>query len=64
MTSDLGLSEATYAALTRDLDNERLTDLVVTIAFYNGLVRILAALQVDVEEEYRPYLDEFPLPGA
>jgi hypothetical protein len=36
----------------------------VTIAFYNGLVRILGAMRVDVEEEYRPYLDEFPLPGG
>jgi AhpD family alkylhydroperoxidase len=64
MTADLGLSDATFAELRRGLDNERLTDLVVTIAFYNSLVRILGAMQVDVEEEYRPYLDEFPLPGG
>jgi alkylhydroperoxidase family enzyme len=50
--------------LHRGLDAERLTDLVVTIAFYNALVRILAAMQVEVEDEYRPYLDEFPLPPA
>jgi alkylhydroperoxidase family enzyme len=62
MTEGVGLSDATFAELRRGLDNERLTDLVVTIGFYNGLVRILAALQVDVEAEYRPYLDEFPLP--
>ena len=64
MTHDLGLSDATFAELRRGLDNERLTDLVVTIAFYNGLVRLLAAMQVEVEEEYRPYLEEFPLPAA
>jgi alkylhydroperoxidase family enzyme len=64
MTLDLGLSDATFAELRRVLDNERLTDLVVTIAFYNCLVRLLAAMQVDVEEEYRPYLDEFPLPAG
>jgi AhpD family alkylhydroperoxidase len=64
MTLDLGLSDATFAALRLGLDNERLTDLVVTIAFYNGLVRLLAAMQVEVEEEYRSYLEEFPLPAS
>lgn len=64
MTLDLGLSDETFAALRRVLDNERLTDLVVTISFYNGLVRLLAAMQVDVEEEYLPYLQEFPLPDS
>jgi alkylhydroperoxidase family enzyme len=64
MTQDFGLSDATFAALRQGLDNERLTDLVVTIAFYNCLVRLLAAMQVDVEEEYRSYLDEFPLPAG
>ncbi len=44
------------------LDNELLTDLVVTISFYNGLVRLLETMQVDVEEDHLPYLDEFPLP--
>ncbi len=62
MTRELGISDQTFAALRRGLDSERLTDLVVTISFYNGLVRLLAAMQVDVEEEYLPYLDEFPLP--
>ena len=61
-TRELGISDQTFAALRHGLDSERLTDLVVTIAFYNGLVRLLAAMQVDVEEEYLPYLDEFPLP--
>jgi alkylhydroperoxidase family enzyme len=64
MTLGLNLSDATFAELRRGLDNERLTDLVVTIAFYNGLVRLLAAMRVDVEEDYRSYLDEFPLPAG
>jgi hypothetical protein len=34
----------------------------VTISFYNGLVRLLETMQVDVEEDYLVYLDEFPLP--
>ena len=36
MTTDLTISEQTFAALRRELDHERLTDLVLTIGFYNG----------------------------
>jgi hypothetical protein len=35
----------------------------MTIAFYNGVVRLLATMQIDVEAEYLPYLGEFPLPN-
>jgi len=62
MTADLVISDETFAVLQRQLDNERLTDLVVTISFYNGLVRLLETMQVDVEADYLSYLDEFPLP--
>ncbi|MBO0735769.1 MAG: carboxymuconolactone decarboxylase family protein [Alphaproteobacteria bacterium] len=62
MTLDVTLSDQTFSTLRRELDNERLTDLVVTIAFYNGLVRLLASMQVDVEEDYLPYLNDFPMP--
>ena len=61
MTNDLAISEATFAALRKDLDNERIVDLVITISFYNAVVRLLASLQIDVEPEYQPYLEEFPL---
>jgi alkylhydroperoxidase family enzyme len=62
MTEDGALCDTTFAALRDHLDNERLVDLVVTIGFYNAVVRVLASLQIDVEPEYRPYLEEFPLP--
>ena len=55
-------SDATWAALAAELDTEHLTDLVVTIAFYCGVVRLLETLQIDVEPEYEHYLEEFPLP--
>src|SRR6266576_330234 len=38
MTVDLAVSDETFAALRQQLNDERLTDLVVAIAFYNGLV--------------------------
>jgi alkylhydroperoxidase family enzyme len=62
MTTDLTVSDETFSALRQELDNEHLTDLIVTIAFYNGLVRVLETMQVDVEEDYLSYLEEFPLP--
>jgi alkylhydroperoxidase family enzyme len=64
MTNDLAISEATFAALRKDLDNERLVDLVITISFYNAVVRLLGSLQIDVEPEYQRYLGEFPLAAA
>ena len=64
MTNDLAISEATFAALGKDLDHERTVDLVITISFYNAVVRLLGSLQIDVEPEYQRYLDEFPLPAA
>src|SRR6266851_2814853 len=60
MTTDMAVSDETFAALRQGLDNERLTDLVITIAFYNGVVRLLATMQIDVEADYLPYLDELP----
>ena len=62
MTTDMAVADDTFAALRQGLDNESLTDLVVTIAFYNGVVRLLATMQIDVEPDYLRYLDEFPLP--
>jgi alkylhydroperoxidase family enzyme len=62
MTNSLAIPEQTFAELRQSLDEERLTDLVVTIAFYNAVVRILATLEIDLEDGYQQYLDEFPLP--
>lgn len=64
MTKDMAASDATFAELKKHFDNERLTDLVITIAFYNAVVRYLGTMQIDVEPDYQPYLDKFPLPKA
>lgn len=57
-----GISAGIFDALRPHLDNERLTDLTVTIAYYCGVVRLLATLEVDVEPDYQPFLQEYPLP--
>ncbi len=62
MTADGEASDATFSALARHLDPERLVDLVITIAFYNAVVRVLATLRIDVEDDYLTFLREFPLP--
>lgn len=58
------MSGETFAALQAHLDAERLVDLTVTASFYCAVVRTLATLQIDVEPEYQPYLDAYPLPAA
>lgn len=62
LTGGLSVADHTFAALRQGLDEERLTDLLITIAYYNGLVRLMGALEIDVERDYLAYLDEFPLP--
>jgi alkylhydroperoxidase family enzyme len=62
LTCNLSLSDDAFAVLRQGLDDEPILDLFITIAHYCGLVRLMAALEIDVEDEYRPYLDEFPLP--
>ena len=58
-----GVGEGTFQALLAELGSECLTDLVITIAFYCAVVRILGSFAVDVEPEYQPYLDKYPLPA-
>ncbi len=62
MTDDKAISDATFAALREHLDNDRLMELIIAVATYNGVIRILSTLQIDVEPEYQPYLKKFPLP--
>ncbi len=59
-----GVSEVTFGALLQHFSTEHLTDLVVTIAFYCAVVRVLASMQIDVEPDYQPYLDKYPFPAG
>lgn len=62
LTEDGTLDDATWHALCEDLAPARVADLVLVISFYNYVVRVLNALRIDVEDEYLPYLERFPLP--
>jgi alkylhydroperoxidase family enzyme len=63
MTQQGAMTDATFAALQQALGNEHVVDMTITIAFYNAVVRVLATLQIDVEDDYMPYLQKFPLPA-
>jgi alkylhydroperoxidase family enzyme len=62
-TNDGAVSRATFDALHKELSNEHMIDLVMTIAFYNAVVRVLASLEVDVEPDYQKYLEKYPFPA-
>lgn len=64
LTKEASLTDAQFAALRAHLSETELVDLLAVIGFYACVVRVLAGLQVDVEPEYQPYLDRFPLPES
>ena len=58
MACDGTVSDATFASLASHLSHENLVDLLLIVAEYCGVVRFLAALQVDVEPDYQRYLEQ------
>jgi alkylhydroperoxidase family enzyme len=63
ITTAGAMAAETFTSLQAALGNEQVVDLTLTISFYNAVVRVLATLQIDVEPEYQPYLDRWPLPA-
>jgi alkylhydroperoxidase family enzyme len=68
LTAGTRIPDATWNALAQWLSDEERLELVVVLSFYNMTVRILGAVELDVEDEYLPYLEHFPeiartLPG-
>jgi alkylhydroperoxidase family enzyme len=64
MVRDIGMSEATFAEIKKDLSNEHMTDLVLTVAFYCAVVRVLATMKIDNEPHYKEVLKQYPIPGV
>ena len=64
MVRELAMSDATFAAIKRDLSDEHMTDLVLTIAFYCAVVRVLATMKIDNEPYYKEVLQQYPIPGV
>ncbi|MEO9200071.1 MAG: carboxymuconolactone decarboxylase family protein [Antricoccus sp.] len=61
LTSSRELSDETAAALKTFLSDARLVDLVIIVSYYNCVVRVLGGLQIDVEDDYQTYLEQYPL---
>ena len=64
MARELEMSMTTFAEIKRHLSNEEMVDLVLTIAFYCAVVRVLATMKIDNEPTYRVVLKQFPMPGV
>jgi alkylhydroperoxidase family enzyme len=58
------MSDATFAEIKQQLSNEQMTDLVVIIAFYCAVVRVLATMKMDNEPYYKEVLQQYPIPGV
>jgi len=48
-TTSIKVSDTTFNGLRRFLDNRRITELVMNVAFYNAVVRVLIPLGVELE---------------
>ncbi len=62
MTSGLEMKDDTFKALHKELGDAGIVDLTIVISFYNSVIRFLTNLRIDVEDDYLPFLEEFPLP--
>ena len=63
MVTNLKITDIDFDFLKVSLSNEHLVDLVLTIAFYCAVVRVLATLEIDNEPHYKEALEKFPLPN-
>jgi alkylhydroperoxidase family enzyme len=64
MVRELAMSDSTFAEIKKELSNEHMTDLVLTIAFYCAVVRVLATMKMDNEPYYKEVLQQYPIPGV
>ena len=64
MARNLEMSVETFAEIKRSLSNEEMVDLVLTIAFYCAVVRVLATMKIDNEPYYKEVLQQYPIPGV
>ena len=62
MVRDLAMSDATFAEIKQHLSHEHMVDLVLIIAYYCAVVRVLATMKIDNEPFYKEVLEQYPLP--
>src|SRR3981081_2592634 len=64
MGRDLAMADATFAEIKKHLSDEHMTDLVLTIAFYCAVVRVLATMKIDNEPTYKEVLKQDRISGV
>jgi alkylhydroperoxidase family enzyme len=64
MVRELAMSDETFAEIKRELSDEHMTDLVLTIAHYCAVVRVLATMRIDNEPQYEEVLKQYPIFGV
>lgn len=52
-TIKVNVSDASWAAAAKHLDDQQMVELTLTIAWYNSGVRVMGLLGIDLEESYR-----------
>jgi alkylhydroperoxidase family enzyme len=52
-TAKVHVSEDTWAAAAKHLDDQQMVELTLTIAWYNSGVRVMGLLGIDLEDSYR-----------
>jgi alkylhydroperoxidase family enzyme len=60
LTAGIRISEATWTALGQWYSASERLEFAVMIGFYNMTIRIAGAVELDVEDDYLPYLSFFP----
>jgi alkylhydroperoxidase family enzyme len=63
ITLGFDVSDDAFVVLQNELGNEQLMDLLFSIVTYVGTVKLLLTLRVELEDDYRAYLERFPLQG-
>jgi alkylhydroperoxidase family enzyme len=64
MAREIAMREETFAEIRRELSDEQMVDLVLTIAFYCAVVRVLATMKIDNEATYKQVLQQYPMLGS
>ena len=62
MVRDLAMSDTPFAEIKKELSDEHMTDLVLTIAFYCAVIRVLATMKIDNAPTYKEVLQQYPIP--
>lgn len=60
-TFDGLLSDGTWTSLSAKYDDQTMVELLLVLAHYAGVTRLLDSVQMDVEPDYLHFLEEFPL---